>query len=220
METATVKICGLQSVSTLESMLYLAVDHIGFVFAKSRRQVTPEQAGEMIEYLKANARPIPLTVGVFVNPAKEELTEVLKLAPLDVVQLHGEESPDFCQWVKETFKVKVFKVFSVSERHQHTVEMLLDPYQKVMDAVMLDTYDPIVGGGTGQTFAWDCIPDYKQWTKQQGLPLMIAGGLHADNVSDLIAEYHPDGIDVSSGVESDGVKDITKIKNFVERVKR
>ncbi|MDP5273811.1 phosphoribosylanthranilate isomerase [Chengkuizengella axinellae] len=224
-----VKICGILDVPTIEKMLDLPIDYIGFVFAKSRRQVTPEQADVMIQALKKHQVKVPETVGVFVNPDKEVLKDTIRLAPLDVIQLHGQESPAFCKWVKGELGVKVFKVFSnlhevvSSAENQHQVNEklseLLNPYLDYIDALMLDTYDPAVGGGTGETFNWELIPIVQQWTKENNIPLLIAGGLDANNVNHLISTYFPEGVDVSSGVETNRIKDIQKIKTFVERVR-
>jgi phosphoribosylanthranilate isomerase len=127
---------------------------------------------------------------------------------------------EFCQWFKYTIEVKIYKVISVSVSSQIQQQLkLLHSYAGVVDVILLDTYDPIVGGGTGETFAWHCIREYLSWTKQHGLQLIVAGGLNEENVVQLIADYHPDGVDISSGVETDGSKDPLKIKRFVERVK-
>lgn len=224
----TVKICGLQSVEVLKSIVHLPIAHIGFVFAPSKRQVTAEKAGELVSFLKseeAKGVSIPLTVGVFVNPSKEQLTDILAVAPLDVVQLHSQETPDFCRWVREHFQVKVFKSVSISKTenkipNMEDVAAQLDPYIGTVDAVLLDTFDPVFGGGSGKTFAWDCIPIYQEWARSAGVALLVAGGLQPDNVDQLVTAYYPDGVDVSSGVETDGVKDIAKITAFVERVTR
>jgi phosphoribosylanthranilate isomerase len=226
-ETATTaKICGIQSVDMLASIAHLPIKHIGFVFAKSKRQVTPIQAGEMIRYLEREASTgasVPLTVGVFVNPTEEELESILQLAPLNVVQLHGQETPMFCRLVKERFNVQVFKAVSLQKSAASApaydeVAEQLNPFQGVIDAILLDTFDPVYGGGSGKTFAWDCIPVYQEWASKAGIKLLVAGGLEPDNVAQLIADYKPDGVDVSSGVETDGVKDVAKITAFVERV--
>lgn len=222
----TAKICGIQSVEMLASIAHLPIAHIGFVFAESKRQVTEEQAGEMIQYLKRislDGAPVPLTVGVFVHPSKEELERILQAAPLDVVQLHGKETPEFCLFVKECLGRQVFKAVSLHKSNasvpsfEEIVEQL-DPYLGTIDAILLDTYDPVYGGGSGKTFAWDCIPVYQAWTKKAGVKLLVAGGLQPDNVEQLLSAYQPDGVDVSSGVETDGVKDTAKIKAFIERV--
>jgi phosphoribosylanthranilate isomerase len=223
MGAPTVKICGLQSTQMLESMRRLSVDQIGFVFAESRRKVSPEQAAEMIDFIEKNfnGERRPLSVGVFVDPDLDELGKVLEVAPLDVVQLHGQESPQFCAEVKKNLKALVYKVFSISQSKPklEQVRSEIMPYRGGIDAVMLDTFDPHVGGGTGKTFAWDCIPVYKQAAAELGIPLIVAGGLHPGNVDALILDYAPDGVDVSSGVETDGVKDISKIEQFIERAK-
>lgn len=105
-------------------------------------------------------------------------------------------------------------------RTERTLGGRIDAYVGTIDALLLDTYDPLYGGGSGKTFAWDRIPAYQAWTHQHGIPLFVAGGLTADNAEKLVHEYHPEGLDVSSGVETNGVKDIAKITAFVERVKQ
>lgn len=221
----SVKICGLRTAEMAEQVAALPVDYVGFVFAPSKRQVTPQQAGEMIRSMKlAAGAKAPAAVGVFVNPTMEELEAVLREAALDVVQLHGEESAEFCRVVKHAFPgTRVFKVFTVKAGetkagNESQGTSRLEPYRHVVDGMLLDTYDPVYGGGSGKTFAWDTIPPYLAWCREAGIPLLVAGGLQPDNVRDLLDAYTPDGVDVSSGVETEGVKDIEKIKTFVERV--
>jgi phosphoribosylanthranilate isomerase len=220
----SVKICGLMNLETVRAIGDLPIDQVGFIFAPSKRQVTPKQAGEMIALLKhvytERNSSVPQTVGVFVNPTRELISETMSKAPLDVIQLHSPEPVEFCQWIKANFEVKIYKVISVSESSQIQQQLrLLQSFVDIVDAILLDTYDPIVGGGTGKTFAWHCITEYLAWTKLHGLQLIVAGGLHEENVAQLIADYHPDGVDISSGVETEGSKDPIKIKRFVERVK-
>ncbi|EGG32272.1 phosphoribosylanthranilate isomerase [Paenibacillus sp. HGF5] len=222
MMSTALKICGLQSVEVLKSMINLPVDYIGFVFAKSRRRVTPQQAAQLVQVLREwEHDKIPAAVGVLVNPDLSELAELLQKTALDVVQLHGQESPQFCREVKERFPVSVFKAVSIgSDRPEAERLSALDSYAGCIDVLLIDTYDPMYGGGSGKTFAWDLIPAYQQWAERQGIPLFVAGGLDPDNVAHLIGQYAPYGVDVSSGVESEpGVKDINKVTAFVERVK-
>ncbi|MCI1774801.1 MAG: phosphoribosylanthranilate isomerase [Paenibacillus lautus] len=222
MMSTALKICGLQSVEVLKSMINLPVDYIGFVFAKSRRRVTPQQAAQLVQVLREwEHGKIPAAVGVLVNPDLSELEELLQETALDVVQLHGQESPQFCREVKERFPVSVFKAISIeSDRPEAERLSALDSYAGCIDGLLIDTYDPVYGGGSGKTFAWDLIPAYQQWAERQGIPLFVAGGLDSDNVAHLIGQYAPYGVDVSSGVESEpGVKDINKVTAFVERVK-
>ncbi len=230
----TVKICGIRTPETLLAMKGLPVDHIGFVFAKSKRQVSPEEAGRLIRLLREEGFREQggfLAAGVFVNPTLEKLEGVLAEAPLDIVQLHGQETPLFCREVKERFGVGIFKAASLPESVEDGVNGLpevtaarltetLEPYVPYTDAFLLDTFDPVMGGGSGRTFPWQAIPPVRDWARKAGRRLIIAGGLHGDNVEQLLADYGPDGVDVSSGVETEGVKDPDKIRIFVERVKR
>ncbi|CAM3395056.1 phosphoribosylanthranilate isomerase [Marinicrinis lubricantis] len=219
--TTAVKICGLQSADQIRQIKNLSIDYVGFVFAPSKRQVTPTQTAEAIQELSVEGIRCFQAAGVFVNPSLVELREVLAEAALDVVQLHGAEQPAFCAEVKEQFGVKVFKAFSLNEQlwTNEQVKSVLAPYQGTIDAALLDTYDPVYGGGSGKTFRWEVIPVWKKAARELGIPLFVAGGLHEGNIADLIDKYEPDGVDVSSGVETDGVKDIKKIRIFVERVK-
>ncbi|MFC9709934.1 phosphoribosylanthranilate isomerase [Paenibacillus sp. NPDC056933] len=223
---AAVKICGLQDVEVLKSMINLPVDYIGVVFAPSRRRITPEQGAELrTVLLDWTMFDRPKLAGVFVNPTLEELDSIMKVSLLDVIQLHGQESPDFCEQVKQRFDTEVFKAFSFPKDEEGSLTednalMALDPYKNVVDAILLDTYDPLYGGGSGKTFAWERIPFYAEWARNHGIALFVAGGLQPDNVQQLIQTYAPNGVDVSSGVESEGVKDIAKITAFVERVKQ
>lgn len=216
--SARVKICGLRDAVTLRQMDGLPVHEIGFVFAKSRRQVTPGQAAELIaEAVRlrcADGLP-PRTVGVFVDPGPEELQSLLRTAPLDVLQLHGAESPEACRGIREATGKNVWKVFPIRVDESETAADRIAPYAGAVDGIMIDT----AGGGTGTAFDWSVIGDYKKAAGAIGVPLYVAGGLHADNVAGLTSLYAPDGVDVSSGVETDGVKDITKIRTFAERVR-
>lgn len=228
-----VKICGIMQAETLQSMDGLPVDYIGFIFApKSRRFVTPELAGELIRASResgmAGGRP-PLAVGVFVDPTIEALEAVLAAAPLDVVQLHGKgETPDFCREVGRRFNVEVWRAlsaggedgisggFAAEGEAADRGPARLAAYAGAVSAVLIDT----AGGGTGRAFPWEVIPAYERAAKAAGIRLFVAGGLDPDNVRELLSAYKPDGVDISSGVETNGVKDAIKIAAFAERVKQ
>ncbi len=225
MAETMVKICGLQDVEVLKSMVHLPLDYIGFIFAPSRRRVSAERAAQlMAELVNWQAGKAPRAAGVFVNPELAELGELLSIVPLDVIQLHGQESVSFCIEVKQAFpQVKVWKALSVADKDRNKAEDVysnFESYASVVDALLLDTYDPGQSGGSGRTFAWDELPAYQEIAARYGLPLFVAGGLHPGNVGELLEGYAPDGVDVSSGVESDGSKDIVKMTAFVERVKQ
>ncbi|WP_219836545.1 phosphoribosylanthranilate isomerase [Paenibacillus sp. R14(2021)] len=222
MQPARVKICGLRDAATIREMNGLPLNEIGFIFAKSRRQVSPALGAELIaeaRQLRGQDGNIPRTVGVFVNPTLEELEATLAVASLDVVQLHGEEPPVFCDTVRRKFGVNVWKVFSVTDNDVADAGSAgpdrLEPFSGCVDAFLIDT----AGGGTGKTFAWQVIDRYMAAAAAIGVPLYVAGGLDPDNVQELLSEYSPNGVDVSSGVETEGTKDISKIKLFTERVR-
>lgn len=224
----SIKICGIRNIQTLLDMKGLHVTQVGFVFAPSKRRVTPEEAGELIVYLKQEGyqkEGLFRTAGVFVNPTVEELEQVLAAAPLDIVQLHGQETPEFCAQVRERFGVELFKAVTIprggAAAESIPVEELtaaLEPYVPYVSTFLLDTFDPVAGGGSGKTFPWKVIPALRDWVREKNRRLLVAGGLHADNVVSLLQSYEPDGVDVSSGVETAGMKDAEKIRTFVERV--
>lgn len=222
MSAPLLKVCGLRDAAAAAAAAPLAIDCVGFVFAPSKRRVTAAEARAMIEAARA-AGGRQRFVGVFVNPTLEELAAVLSEAPLDALQLHGAEPPDFVRAARAAFPgVEVWKALGVREEGAadgDAVAARLAPYAGLLDALLIDAYDPHVGGGTGRTFRWEAIPAYAEWTSGEGIPLFIAGGLHEGNVGDLLGEHAVGGVDVSSGVETDGVKDIEKIRNFVKRVK-
>lgn len=217
-----IKICGLKDVQTIEAMNGLPIHEIGFVFAPSKRQVDKTTAAQLIKavaHLKAAGEESPKTVGVFVNETFANLRAVLAEAPLDVVQLHGNESAEFCLEVRGKLNVQVWKVFSIKrddagKTGSSSALEQLSPYRSAVDAVLIDA----PGGGTGQTFDWQAIDEYNKAAAELGITLYVAGGLHAENVQELLRTYAPGGIDVSSGVETDGRKDIDKIRLFVRRV--
>ncbi|WP_458127288.1 phosphoribosylanthranilate isomerase [Paenibacillus sp. Z3-2] len=207
-------------------MINLPVDYIGVIFAKSRRRIEPQLAAALRTVLfEWSAYDRPKLAGVFVNPTLEELEHIMEVVQLDVIQLHGQETAKFCQQVKQRWNAEVFKAISFSKDEtgpeaDDTAITALDVYDKFVDAILLDTYDPQYGGGSGKTFAWERIPAYAEWAKSHGIGMFVAGGLQPDNVQQLIQTYAPFGVDVSSGVETEGVKDIAKITAFVERVKQ
>lgn len=217
-----VKICGLKEESTIYGMDGLPVHLIGFVFAPSKRQVTAEQAAK----LAAAARKVPMAggvpprlAGVFVNPPIAEIGRVLAQVPLDVIQLHGQEQPDFCREVKERFQTEIWKALPAEDPAEEDGDSVagparLDGYADIVSTILIDT----AGGGTGRTFRWELIPPYQERARRLGMRLFVAGGLTPFNVIELLSRYRPDGLDISSGVETNGAKDLHKIAAFAERV--
>lgn len=223
-----IKICGLRDVATIESMDGLPFHEMGFVFAPSKRQVSIGEAPALLAAAgrigAADGKP-PATVGVFVDMPLAELDKLLAAVPLQVVQLHGSEDPEYCHKLKISHPgLGIWRVFSVgkgddSGREQHVplredAMSRLEAYRGLLNAVLIDA----PGGGTGQPFDWQAIEAYKQAAASFDLPLYVAGGLREENVGELVRGYSPSGVDVSSGVESDGRKDINKIRAFVRKV--
>lgn len=196
-----VKICGITSVEIALTAINAGADALGFVFAPSRRQITPDQARQIIKELP----PLVTKVGVFVNESLELVNEIAHFCGLDVVQLHGQETPNYCRQMERT----VIKGIAVRGSESLTV---LGEYQ--VQGFLLDTYHPEQRGGTGQTFDWSLLT-----RAEIPRPMILAGGLRPDNVGNAVRILRPYGVDVSSGVETDGIKDPVKIVEFVRNAK-
>jgi len=203
METR-VKICGITNLEDAEAAIGFGADALGFVFFKgSPRYITPHNAAAIIRKLPA----LTLTVGVFVNEDPAETERISRETGLDIIQLHGNESPGMCRSTRRV--IKAIRVTSLES---------LDPlvhYQGLVSAFLLDTYSPGAFGGTGQIFNWDIAVEAKQFGR-----IILAGGLTPDNIGDAVRMVKLYGVDVSSGVEREkGKKDYEKLKLFIRRAK-
>lgn len=197
-----IKICGLSRPEDIQTANELNLDYIGFVFAKSRRQVTPAQAAQ----LKALLDPTIQAVGVFVNAPQDNIISLVSDGVIDVIQLHGQETErDIAQLKSACPQAKIIKAISV----QSTSDILAWS-NSTADFLLLDNG----AGGTGQLFDWGILPQLEGFQK----PYFIAGGLRADNVTDVLG-YRPYGVDVSGGVETDGLKDSDKMIKFADKVR-
>ncbi|MBC1414630.1 phosphoribosylanthranilate isomerase [Listeria innocua] len=197
-----VKICGLKKSVDVKAAVENGADMIGFVFAKSKRQVTIEQAHQLAKNIPPNIKK----VGVFVNPTEEELTAAIKGVPLDIVQLHGQEPTEQADRTDS----EVIKAFPVKEgKLPHNI----NDYSKAY--ILLDAPAEEYEGGSGKTFDWDKI-NSDLLIKNK---LIIAGGLNAENVKEAINRFEPYAVDISSGVETNGEKDPEKIKIFIKTAK-
>jgi phosphoribosylanthranilate isomerase len=200
-----VKICGI---TNLEDALFASeagADALGFVFhKKSPRYIAPERAWDIIKRLP----PFVVTVGVFADQDAEDIRRVAAESNVDAVQLHGNESPEYCSSIGK----RIIKAIRVRD-----IESLIDIKKYNVSAFLLDTYDKELRGGTGRIFNWEIAREAKAINKR----IIIAGGLTPENVSEAIKIVEPYGVDVSGGVESEkGKKDHQKIKAFIERVKK
>ena len=189
-----VKICGLSTVEAVEATVLAGADYIGFVFAESKRQVSLEQAHELAKLVTGKTK----IVGVFVSPSLEDLEQAIGQVPLDMVQIHG----TFDEALIPKISVPVIRAIQLSDQEA-----------KVTSPADFLLFDAPVAG-SGRTFDWDLLKDQKI---QQDF--FIAGGLTVDNVRQARETFQPYALDVSSGVETDGRKDIEKIKAFIEGAK-
>lgn len=198
-----VKICGITRPEDGIAAASAGADAIGLVFyAKSPRHVTPHQARAIINALP----PFVTRVGLFVDASKETIEGVLREVPLDTLQFHGEESPEFCA----SFSRSYFKAISMRQG----IDLLGEAERfSSASALLVDTFQAGVPGGTGVSFDWSRLP------ADLSKPLILAGGLNPDNVAQAIIQAHPYAVDVSSGVEAaKGIKDAEKIAAFMRGV--
>ena len=198
-----VKICGITCREDALSAVAAGADALGFVFfEKSLRFVTPRKAAAIIRELP----PFVQTVGLFVNEEAEQVNWAANFCGLDLVQLHGEEDPEFCRGVNR----RVIKAFRVKDSASLTG---IKRYQ--VTGYLLDAWSPQAHGGTGQTFDWELARSVATTGK-----LVLAGGLTPENVAEAVRTVAPYGVDVSSGVESTpGRKDPEKVRGFIRRAK-
>jgi phosphoribosylanthranilate isomerase len=198
-----VKICGITNIEDALSAVDYGADALGFVFfKKSPRYITPERAKEIVSYLP----PFITTVGVFVNEETEKTKEVMEIAGIDVLQLHGNESPNECRiWHRV---IKAFRLRDFTD---------LKPLEKYRcSAFLLDTYSPESFGGTGQIFNWDIAVEAKRFGR-----IILSGGLNLDNIEKAVMYVRPYAVDVSSGIEEEkGKKDLKKMREFIELAKK
>jgi phosphoribosylanthranilate isomerase len=198
------KICGITRIEDALACAHLGADAIGLVFyPPSPRHVSPAQAREIAHCLP----PFITSVALFVNPSEEEVETVLRAVRPDVLQFHGSEAPEFCArfgmpWLKAVRVQAGLNLVEYAARYHQAQGLLLDAFVEGQ------------AGGTGQSFDWTLIPD--------GLPLpvVLSGGLDADNVATAISQVRPWAVDVSSGVEAaKGIKDAAKIAAFMQGVR-
>jgi phosphoribosylanthranilate isomerase len=199
------KICGITRIEDALAAAEAGADAIGFVFyAKSPRAVDVRQARAII----AELPPFVTTVGLFVNASRCELNEILEVVPLDLLQFHGDETPQDCEGYHRPW-IKALRV-----RPGDDLEAACQLYAGAR-GILLDTYVPGVPGGTGEAFDWSLVP------ARLSKPIILAGGLSADNVGQAIAQVRPYAVDVSGGVEQvKGIKDAAKIEAFMRAVKQ
>lgn len=202
-----IKICGLTRPQDVEAVNAARPDYIGFVFAESRRRLTPQQALS----LKRQLDPEIQSVGVFVNASLETVLDITSQGILDIVQLHGDEPPAFVERVRRKTGCPVAKAFRI--RREESLAAL-KAYDQA-DYLLLDAYNKNVYGGTGRAFNWELLDE-----NRSKKPFFLAGGLKIENIEKAIRTVRPYGVDISSGVETNGCKDPGKIEEIIKRIRR
>lgn len=195
-----IKLCGLSRSCEIETMNELKPEYIGFVFAKkSKRFITHQKAAELKQLLADTI----LAVGVFVNENPETVASLLNRNIIQMAQLHGSEDPDYIRQLRTLTDKPIIKAFTIKNQYQ-----IKNAAQSPADYVLLDS-----GAGTGTVFDWKLIQDIRR-------PYFLAGGLSPENVEDAIKYLNPYAVDVSSGIETDKIKDKRKMAEFVAAVRK
>lgn len=194
-----VKVCGIQTIEAAEVATQAGADMIGFVFAKSKRSVTVDQAKKIACTIPSSVKK----VGVFVNKTSEEIIAIAEQVGLDVIQLHGDEPPEMLGKLPYP-TIKAFPIDKIDHINSYAADFFL-----------IDSPAEKYRGGSGKTFDWRLIDDL-QINRNK---LILAGGLTAQNVQEAISVVQPIAVDTSSGVETNGKKDHDKIKQFIAQAK-
>ena len=204
-----VKICGLTTLEDARFVSGALADFLGFIFyPESPRYVEPAKAGAIINWLEG-----PGKVGVFVNQPLDDVNSIAKQTGVDFVQLHGNESPDYCALVDKP----IIKAFHVNEdTNAQQLQDEIEPYLSHVEYLLFDTKKAGKWGGTGETFDWDILAEISNEK-----PFFLSGGLNPENVGSAIDQVHPFAVDLSSGLEeSPGLKDFDKIEQFFDRMRK
>lgn len=219
-----IKICGITKLDQAQAIAKMGAKALGFICVPSSPRYISAEAIAMItsslvsaqaDILENNPQNLPLDlIGVFLNTSADQICQTVIQSGLTGVQLHGDESPEFCDQLRSRLdqiqpEIKLIKALRVKDQlglaQAHE-------FSTVVEAVLLDAYDPYMAGGTGKTLDWQMLRDFRS-----NVPWWLAGGLSPENVAQAIALLAPDGVDVSSGVErSAGDKDLSKVKDFMQ----
>lgn len=207
------KLCGLTRPEDITPMVQSGADAIGMVFyPPSKRSISAAQAAKLCADIPAFVS----TVGLFVNPRPADVKQVVQLTQMDLLQFHGDESPEFCR----SFQRPYIKAFRVGAPGLTTAEALLAECRRFDDAKgwLFDSYTPAYGG-SGVPFDLDVLLQLRTLCTAQDAPIILAGGLTIENINEKITQLQPYAVDVSSGIElSPGIKCPTKIASFVRHL--
>tara|TARA_B100001093_G_scaffold503805_1_gene558702 strand:- start:1098 stop:1739 length:642 start_codon:yes stop_codon:yes gene_type:complete len=203
-----IKVCGINDKISMDTSINNSVNYIGLVFYnKSPRNLSIAKARSLIQHRNKTSKIVALTV----NPDDAFLFEIMKYIKPDYVQLHGEETPNRCENIKNKFKTSIIKGIGIT--YDMEINNFIKPYEEICDILILDAPSEELPGGNGKKFDWKMLKNFKPQKKW-----MLAGGLNIRNISEAISITKPPGIDISSGLEiKKGVKDPKLINEFVTK---
>lgn len=205
-----VKICGITQIEQGQKIVSLGADSIGFICVEqSPRYIPPDRIKAIADALPAAT----VKVGVFADHSLNEIAAVVDRGHLSAVQLHGDESAEFCTQLRKSIapEIELIKAFRIKSAESLAET---DAYTSCVDTLLLDAYHPQMLGGTGHTIDWQDLAQFKP-----AIPWLLAGGLTPDNIKDALSRLQPDGIDLSSGVErSPGDKDLDKVAQLFKAI--
>jgi len=205
MKVVRVKICGMTRLADAEKAIELGADALGFIFAESPRQITPQKARDISRRIS----PFVKTVGVFINEKPAKIRKIMDFCGLDLVQLHGNEPVSACSELAP----RVIKAFRV--QGEESLLRITD-FKNHVRAILLDAYQKGLNGGTGKTFDWRLALK----AKKTGIPMVLSGGLGPENIREALEQVHPFAVDISSGIEErPGIKDHFRMRTFMRRIK-
>ncbi|WP_059105117.1 phosphoribosylanthranilate isomerase [Shouchella shacheensis] len=200
------KYCGLHHADDVSAAAAGRSDYVGFVFAKSKRQVTRDSVAQWLASGQLGGKK---AVALFVHEEPKVIAETVCGVAIDVIQCHGKENPETIQQVKEETGLPVWKAI----HHSSDALSEMQRFDAVADGYVVDCNVADEWGGTGESFDWAHVPRYIEEGRRQGVPIFIAGGITPENIASLLA-YDPDGIDVSSGIEKDGRKSLQRMREL------
>jgi phosphoribosylanthranilate isomerase len=219
-----VKICGITNIEDAITACNYGADFLGFIFVtKSPRYITAETGKAIISGFRDENKGFKGITGLFVDETIENIIDRVLFCGLDLVQLHGSESPEFCVLLKQQLrkkhgkKIKILKTFKIAGEILPVESYITDDYTGA-DYILFDTFCRVKSGGTGQVFDWKALSEKVKKIKK---PFFVAGGLKIDNVAEAVRTLEPFGVDISSGVEiSPGIKDPRLLKEFIKNAKK
>ncbi|WP_245579641.1 tryptophan synthase subunit beta [Alteribacter aurantiacus] len=207
------KFCGITTKEDFSKAAKSKADYLGVIFAESKRKVTPHQVASWLQHTQLNEDQY--VFGVFVNQSVEDIVHTVESTGITAVQCHGNEAPEVLQQIKAKTGVKVFKTI----HHKEGAFEKIDEYSHIADGFVIDTKVEGAWGGTGTSFDWNTVPIYMEEASKVEKECLVAGGITPENVDELI-RFNPGGVDISSGIETNGRKDEDKMARTEEKVKK